>query len=65
MEKFRIPKGYKTINKTIRIPNDLVEEIEKYTEKGSSKKNSKDIKPTFSEFVIEALRFALKNMAKK
>jgi len=53
MRKFKIPKGYTTTNKTIRFPDDLIEEIEKAI-RGTN--------CTFSAFVIEAARVALENL---
>ena len=50
MGKFQIPSIPPTTNKTIRFPNDLIEEIEQ-TIQGQN--------CTFSAFVIEAVRVAL------
>ena len=50
MDKFKIPSVPPTINKTIRFPSDVVEEVEKAIEG----KNC-----TFSAFVIAAVRMAL------
>ncbi|MBQ7294794.1 MAG: hypothetical protein IJW86_10605 [Clostridia bacterium] len=53
MRKFRIPSVPPTINKCIRFPNDVVEEVEiAITGKQC----------TFSAFVIEAVRVALENL---
>lgn len=53
MKKFKIPKIPPTTNKTIRFPNDIVENIEKVI-------CGKEC--TFSAFVIEAVRVALENL---
>ena len=53
MDKFKIPSVPPTINKTIRFPSDVVEEVEKAIEG----KNC-----TFSAFVIAAVRMALENV---
>ena len=53
MEKFKIPTQPQTTNKTIRFPNDVIEEVEK----AISGKQC-----TFSAFVIAAVRLALENI---
>lgn len=53
MNKFKIPSIPPTTNKTIRFPNDIVEEVEKAIQ-------NKDC--TFSAFVIAAVRMALDNI---
>ena len=53
MRKFKIPASPPTTNKTIRFPNNLIDEIEKEIV-------GKDC--TFSAFVIEAVRVALENL---
>ena len=53
MKKFRIPSIPPTTNKSIRFPNDVIEEIEA-TIKGTD--------CTFSAFVVEAVRVALENL---
>ena len=53
MEKFKIPSIPPTTNKCIRFPNDIIEEVEKVIEG----KNC-----TFTAFVVEAVRVALKNI---
>jgi len=53
MRKFKIPKGYTTVNKTIRFPDDVVAEVEKAICGTNC---------TFSAFVIEATRVALENL---
>ena len=54
MRKFKIPSIPPTTNTSIRFPNDMIEQIEKYI-KG---KNC-----TFTAFVIEAVKVALENLA--
>ncbi len=53
MEKFKIPSIPPTINKTIRFPNDVIDDVEKAIQ-------GKDC--TFSAFVIAAVRMALENL---
>lgn len=53
MAKFHIPSSPPTINKTIRFPSDVVEQIEE---------NIRGTTCTFSRFVIEAVRVALKDL---
>lgn len=53
MGKFKIPETPPTTNKTIRFPNNLVEEIEQAIQ-------GKDC--TFSAFVIAAVRAALDDL---
>lgn len=53
MEKFKIPSIPSTTNKTIRFPNDVVENVEKAIQ-------GKDC--TFSAFVIAAVKMALNNL---
>ena len=55
MGRFQIPSTPPTINKTIRFPSDVVEEVEKAIQ-------SKDC--TFSAFVIAAVRMALEEIKK-
>ncbi|HIU36077.1 MAG TPA: hypothetical protein IAC53_05695 [Candidatus Fimenecus excrementigallinarum] len=50
MGRFQIPSTPPTVNKTIRFPSDVVEEVEK----AMQGKNC-----TFSAFVIAAVRTAL------
>ena len=50
MAKFKIPSTPPTTNKTIRFPNDIVDEVEAAI-------NGKEC--TFSAFVIAAVRAAL------
>ena len=53
MGKFRIPENPPTVNKTIRFPTDVVEEVENAIQ-------GKDC--TFSAFVIAAVRAALEDL---
>ena len=53
MGKFKIPSVPPTTNKTIRFPNDVIEQIEKAIQ-------GKDC--TFSAFVIAAVRSALEDI---
>lgn len=53
MGKFQIPTTPPTTNKTIRFPNDVVEEVEKAIQ-------GKEC--TFSAFVIAAVRAALEDL---
>ena len=53
MGKFRIPTTPPTVNKTIRFPTDVVEEVEAVLQ-------GKEC--TFSAFVIAAVRAALEDL---
>lgn len=53
MSKFKIPSVPPTTNKTIRFPNDVVEQIEQVIQ-------GKEC--TFSAFVIAAVRAALEDL---
>jgi len=53
MDKFKIPVIPPTTNKSIRFPNNVVAEIEKAID-------GKEC--TFTAFVIEAVRMALKSL---
>lgn len=53
MRRFQIPSTPISTNKTIRFPNDVVDQIEETIV-------GRDC--TFSAFVIAAVRFALDNM---
>ena len=53
MGKFKIPTTPPTTNKTIRFPNDVVEEVENIIQ-------GKDC--TFSAFVIAAVKAALEDL---
>ena len=53
MRKFKIPVIPQTTNKSIRFPNDIIEEVENAIV-------GKDC--SFSAFVIEAVRVALENL---
>jgi len=55
MGKFKIPTTPPTTNKTIRFPNDVVEQVEKAI---------KGKECTFSAFVIAAVRAALEELEK-
>jgi hypothetical protein len=54
MEKFRIPSIPHSTTKSIRFPNDIIEQVEE-----SSAGND----CTFTAFVVEAVRVALVNLA--
>lgn len=53
MGKFKIPSTPPTVNKTIRFPSDVVEDVERAI-KGQD--------CTFSAFVIAAVRAALEDL---
>ncbi len=53
MGKFKIPTNPPTINKTIRFPSDVVEEVEQAIRGADC---------TFSAFVIAAVRAALDDL---
>lgn len=53
MRKFKIPNIPPTTSKSIRFPNDMIDEIETYI-------RGKDC--TFSAFVVEAVRVVLDNL---
>lgn len=53
MAKFKIPKIPSTTNKSIRFPNNLIDEVEEAI-------RGKDC--TFSAFVVEAVRVALETL---
>ena len=53
MRKFKIPSIPPTVRKSVRFPNDIVEEVEKAIQ-------GKEC--TFSAFVVEAVRVALDNL---
>ena len=53
MAKFRIPKTPLTTTKSIRFPNNIIEEVEEAI-------RGKDC--TFTAFVVEATRVALENL---
>ncbi len=53
MAKFIIPNVPPTTNKSVRFPNDLIEQIEEAI-------RGRDC--TFSAFVVEAVRVALENL---
>ena len=53
MKDFRIPKPTTTTNKTIRFPDEVIENVE-VAIRGTG--------CTFSAFVVEAVRVALENL---
>lgn len=53
MRKFKIPSIPPTVRKSVRFPNDIVEEVEKAIQ-------GKEC--TFSAFVVEAVRVALDSL---
>ena len=53
MEMFRIPKVPPTTNKSVRFPNDMLQQIDEAI-RGTD--------CTFSAFVVEAVRVALGNL---
>lgn len=53
MRKFKIPAVPPTTNKSIRFPNDVIEQVEAAIQ-------GKDC--TFSAFVVEAVRVALESL---
>lgn len=53
MRKFKIPKIPQTTSKSIRFPNDVIEEVENALIGTDC---------TFSAFVVEAVRVALDNL---
>lgn len=53
MRKFKIPKGYNFTNKAIRFPDDVIEGVENAICGTNC---------NFSQFVIEATRFALESL---
>ena len=53
MNKFKIPKTPSSTNKSIRFPDDLIEQVEEAI-------RGQDC--TFSAFVVEAVRVALENL---
>lgn len=56
MGKFKIPETPPTVNKTIRFPSDVVQQVENVIQ-------GKDC--TFSSFVIAAVRAALEDLDEK
>lgn len=52
MKKLRIPENHSGVSKTLRLPEDIVDEIQKI----SDKKNL-----SFNKLVIEFLKFGLEN----
>ena len=51
--KFKIPVVPRTTNKSIRFPNDVIEDVEKAI-------TGRDC--TFTAFVVEAVRVAVENL---
>lgn len=56
MKKFRIPKVPVSSTKSIRFPNEVIEQVEEAI-------RGKDC--TFTAFVVEAVRVALENLAEE
>ncbi len=54
MRKFQIPKNPPTTSKSVRFPNDVIEQVERVI-RGTD--------CTFSTFIVEAVRVALENLA--
>lgn len=53
MKKFKIPQIPQTTSKSIRFPNDVIDEVESVIVGTDC---------TFSAFVVEAVRVALENL---
>lgn len=53
MKEFKIPSIPPTTNKSIRFPNNVIEEVEQAIQGTDC---------TFSAFVVEAVRVALENL---
>lgn len=53
MRKFKIPITPHSTNKSIRFPDDIIEEVEE---------SIRGLDCTFSAFVVEAVRVALDNL---
>lgn len=53
MRKFKLPAVPKTTCKTVRFPNDVIDQVEEAI---------RGTELTFSSFVIEATRVALENL---
>lgn len=56
MRKFKVPVVPSSTSKTIRFPNDVIEQVE-----GAIRGTG----ATFSAFVVEATRVALENLAEE
>jgi hypothetical protein len=56
MEKFRIPTIPRTTSKSVRFPNNMIEEVED---------SIKGRDCTFTAFVVEAVRVALVNLSEE
>ena len=53
MKKFKIPAVPQTTSKTVRFPNDIINDVEQAIQGTNC---------TFSAFVVEAVRIALENL---
>ena len=53
MKKFKLPAVPQTTSKTVRFPNEVIDEVENAI---------RGTEVTFSAFVIEATRVALENL---
>ena len=53
MKKFKIPNVPPTTSKSIRFPNDIIEQVEQAIQGTNC---------TFTAFVVEAVRVALENL---
>lgn len=56
MKKFKLPITPSSTQKSIRFPNDLIEEVEQAIRGADC---------TFSAFVVEVVRVALENLAEE
>lgn len=56
MNKLKIPKNHSGISKTLRLPEDIVEEVQNLA-------NLKNL--SFNRIVISLLEFSLKNLDEK
>ena len=56
MNKLRIPENHSGISKTLRLPEDIVEEVQNLA-------NLKNL--SFNRIVISLLEFSLKNLDEK
>ena len=54
MKKFKIPAVPQTTSKSVRFPNDIIDEVEQAIQGTNC---------TFSAFVVEAVRVALENLS--
>ncbi len=53
MRNFKLPRAPKSTTKSVRFPNDLIEQVEEAI-------RGQDC--TFTAFVVEAVRWALENL---